>query len=242
MGNTLYTSAMHGITPPSASELIEVIPSSSAPNTKTRHGRETSDAASGGQRSTSGSIGPNPFEKMFAYERSRPVTSHDAVRPQGQRRVSAEARSRPSTAASGVRTRAAITATSRHLPKHIACLTTPRRESKAALHTTLSGKDPSALAASQAQNNAEVRPSAHSFDWARETSNSKQVGFPFAEAPNALARLSEPSHTFRVTMFAPTMALTCAKRDTGIQSSCAVNARSLSLRAFSAWRSRPTLT
>eukprot|EP00802_Teleaulax_amphioxeia_P007850 Tamp_07858.p1 GENE.Tamp_07858~~Tamp_07858.p1 ORF type:complete len:306 (-),score=37.47 Tamp_07858:435-1352(-) len=182
MGNTLYTSAMHGITPPSASELIEVIPSSSAPNTKTRHGRETSDAASGGQRSTSGSIGPNPFEKMFAYERSRPVTSHDAVRPQGQRRVSAEARSRPSTAASGVRTRAAITATSRHLPKHIACLTTPRRESKAALHTTLRGKDPSALAASQAQNNAEVRPSAHSFDWARETSNSKQEGMAKAVA------------------------------------------------------------
>jgi len=179
MGNTLYTPAMHHITHPPASELIEVIPSSSASNTKPRHGRETSDAALGGQTRTSGSLGPNPFEKMFEHERLRPVTSNDAVRPQGQRRGSAEAaRSRPSTAACGVRTRAAITATSRHLPKHIACMTTPRRESKAAMHMTLSGKDPSASAVSQAQNKSEVRPSAHSFDWARETSNSKQVRVP----------------------------------------------------------------
>ena len=179
MGNSLYTPAMHDITHPPASELIEVIPSSSVPDTKTRHERETSVAVLGGQRRTSGCIRPNPFEKMFAHERSRPVTSHDAVRPQGQRRGSAEAtKSRPSTAGSGVRTRAAITATSRHLPKHIACMTTPRRESKALLNMTLSGKDPSALAASQAQNTSEVRPSAHSFDWARDTSKSKQVGVP----------------------------------------------------------------
>ena len=201
MGNTLYVPAMLNIRHPPASELVEVIPPSPASNAKTRHGGGTGDVALGGLSKPASSVGPNPFEKMFAHERSRPVTSHDAVRPQGQQRDSAAARSRPSTAASGIRTRAAITSTSKNLPKHMACITTPRQESKAALRRTLSGKESSASAVSQAHNSSEVRPSAHSFDWAREASNSKQVGLPSAEAFYATIALASvvalPLETWR---------------------------------------------
>jgi hypothetical protein len=183
MGNTLYVPAMLDLVRAPASEYVQVIPASThhsppiaGTQANSRHGGDKLETAllGGAQGQISGSR-PNPFDTMFAHERSRPVTSHDASRPQSQRRGSAEATSRPSTAASGARTRAARTASNSCLPKHIACRTSPRQEEMAAMRRTLSGKDPAALLASQAQNNSEVLPAAHSFEWARETRTSKQV-------------------------------------------------------------------
>jgi hypothetical protein len=178
MGNTLYVPAMLDLVHAPASEYVQVIPASTrlsspfaATQAKERHGGDKLETALGGAQGQASGSTPNPFDTMFAHERSRPVTSHDASRPQSHVRDRAEANARPSTAASGATTREAMTASKCRLPKHIACRTSPRQEEMAAMRRTLRGNDP----ASQAQNNSEVLRAANSFEWARETRTSKQV-------------------------------------------------------------------
>jgi len=76
MGNTLYTPAMMNIVKQPASNYIDLIPMHKIPPPPS-----TADHHRGGERGGGGGrrVG-DPFEKMFAEEKSRPVTSFDLVK------------------------------------------------------------------------------------------------------------------------------------------------------------------
>lgn len=143
MGNTLYTPAM--MEPPifAATDMIEIIPVK---------GKAPERELSAGSRKFRGSEHPEP----------RPKTSQEpsrARRPENLRL--SHDMSRPSTAASGVRTRSEIATRSTRLtglPKHIAIMTSPRKEDLKDLERTLAKQDQSGVQASQPQNRPEVIP------------------------------------------------------------------------------------
>jgi len=78
MGNTLYTPAMMNIVKQPASNYIDLIPMHKIPPPPSR-----ADDHRGGEgwgRGGRRGVGGDPDEKMFAEEKSRPVSSFDSVK------------------------------------------------------------------------------------------------------------------------------------------------------------------
>ena len=162
MGNTLYTPAM--MEPPifAATDIIEIIPVKgkaserelSSGGCESRHNAHLLDKVQARSRKF----------RESEYPERRPTTSQESSRarcPDKLRLDTSHDMPRPSTGASGVRTRSEIATRSTRLtglPKHIAIMTSPRKEDLKDLERTLAKQTQSEVLASQPQNRPEVIP------------------------------------------------------------------------------------
>jgi hypothetical protein len=180
MGNTLYTPAM--MDPPvfKASDMIAIVPVKRRGGVdgggESERGLSSTGSRRDGGHSSSGAkmlesvarsarrFGEYPTREAHALnetgprekrEQLRPTTSQESTR---QQMILAFDTSRPCTAASGLRTRSATKSSSSRLPKHIAILTTPRKEDQRKLERSLKQTGPSQILAAQPQNKNEIIP------------------------------------------------------------------------------------